>query len=144
MSDNKPVEWITAGHQTPCPTIIGNRQSEAIEGLLKRLDTCIRRQWKIDHLRFVTDDDYKKQQQERWPRQETKIALLESGRHLLVAIQYFLYFLFCREQLKGNSAPPNPVQDTPISPETSASATSTDTISGQNSTTAEEVKPCTS
>jgi len=126
MNESKPIKWESAreGLPMPCPTIIGNRQSEAIEVLLKKLDTYSRKLWKVDHLRFVTDDDYKKQQQERWPRQETKIALLESGRHLLVAIQYFLYFLLYREQSKGNSQHQDPLQDTPISPETNASDTS--------------------
>lgn len=74
------------------PTILGNRQSEAIEGLLAKLGTD------IDTLRSF--GLHERLPEPQLQKQRLKICLLESGRHLLIAIQFLHVFWLQRRRLK--------------------------------------------
>ena len=119
--ESKLVKWTSAtgGLSTPCPTIIGNRQSEAIEVLLQRLDTYIHKVSQVRQ-RDYWDDDYTHRLEWQWPKRTTRIALLESGRHFLIAVQFFLLFLLRREPISESRERQNPPRDTPVSSEANA------------------------
>lgn len=70
---------------TPTPVIVDNRQSEAIERLLRRLDTCICKLSSLSILRPLSELQLQ--------RRTVKIFFLESCRHFLISIQFLLAFL---------------------------------------------------
>jgi hypothetical protein len=82
----------------PTPTIVGNPQSEAIERLLRRVDTCIYKLGRFDSTWVV-----KPPSERQLRRQTARTFFLESCRHFLIAVQYLHAFLLQTQHCSKNS-----------------------------------------